>query len=260
MSQAERACEPLWLVRSPNVEKAALVWKPFRPPSSPPPPASPRHIHCGSPLDGVPLAGCLGDQQAAMLGQRCLAAEAKCTYGTGCFMLLHTGPAPVQSQHGLLTTVVYQLGPGAEVQYALEGAVAIAGQGVSWLRDRMGFVASPAEAEELAATVEDTGGVYFVPAFSGLLAPWWREDARGAILGLTQYTTKVGARGWLAAWGPGVCCGSSGVAVAAVRGFHCCTPTRGRPCMNALLISPLRPCLCDVSDCPLPSAPPVSLK
>lgn len=145
----------------------------------------------GGPLAGVPIAGCLGDQQAAMLGQRCSLWQAKNTYGTGCFMLLNTGEEAVASASGLLTTVGYQLGAGAPVCYALEGSVAIAGQGISWLRDRMGFIASARESEAVGGSVPDTAGVYFVPAFGGLLAPWWRDDARGVLVGLTQFTSKV---------------------------------------------------------------------
>ncbi|PSC73566.1 Glycerol kinase [Micractinium conductrix] len=143
------------------------------------------------PLAGVPIAGCLGDQQAAMVGQRCAVHEAKNTYGTGCFMLLNTGQELVQSSHGLLSTLAFQLGADAAPHYALEGSIAIAGQGVSWLRDAVGFIGSAAESETVAASVPDTGGVYFVPAFGGLLAPWWQSDARGVIAGLTQYTTKA---------------------------------------------------------------------
>ena len=106
-------------------------------------------------------------------------------------MLLNTGAEAVPSTHGLLTTVGYRLGADAPPCYALEGSVAIAGQGISWLRDRMGFISSAADSEAVAGTVPDTGGVYFVPAFGGLLAPWWRDDARGVIVGLTQYTSKV---------------------------------------------------------------------
>lgn len=141
-------------------------------------------------INGVPLAGCLGDQQAAMLGQKCVEGEAKNTYGTGCFVLLHTGIKPVTSSHGLLTTVAYQLGDSAPC-YALEGAIAIAGQGISWLKDQLGIVESPEEMEKIASSVPNSGGVYFVPAFGGLLAPWWQPDARGAILGLTQFSTKA---------------------------------------------------------------------
>lgn len=142
-------------------------------------------------LDGVPVSGCLGDQQAALVGQRCAKEEAKNTYGTGCFLLLNTGTTPVHSTHGLLTTMAFKLGPTAPACYALEGSIAIAGQGISWLRDAMGFIQNPADTEDIAGSVDDTAGVYFVPAFGGLLAPWWRDDARGVILGLTQFTTKA---------------------------------------------------------------------
>eukprot|EP01113_Clastostelium_recurvatum_P042761 TRINITY_DN6958_c0_g1_i6.p1 TRINITY_DN6958_c0_g1~~TRINITY_DN6958_c0_g1_i6.p1 ORF type:complete len:588 (-),score=105.37 TRINITY_DN6958_c0_g1_i6:8-1591(-) len=143
------------------------------------------------PLKGVPLAGCLGDQQAAMVGQQCFnKGEAKNTYGTGCFMLYNTGTDPVQSTHGLLTTVCYQLGPQAPVYYALEGSIAVAGSAVKWLRDNMGIIQSARDVETLASQVKDTGGLYFVPAFSGLFAPHWRDDARGVIVGLTHHSTK----------------------------------------------------------------------
>jgi glycerol kinase len=142
-------------------------------------------------LAGAPISGCLGDQMAAMLGQSCAPGEAKNTYGTGCFMLLNTGPSLVASHHGLLTTVSYKLGPDAVTQYALEGAVAIAGMGISWLRDNLRMVESPEEASDLAASVPDTGGVYFVPAFSGLLAPRWDDSARGTIVGLTGFSNRA---------------------------------------------------------------------
>ncbi|CAL5229069.1 g12320 [Coccomyxa viridis] len=148
------------------------------------------HVRDG-PLTGVPIAGCLGDQHAALLGQRCRPLEAKNTYGTGCFLLLHTGTEPVPSQAGLLTTMAYQLGPEEPPQYALEGSIAIAGAGVSWLRDRLGLIDSVDECEAVASSVPDTGGVFFVPAFSGLLAPHWRSDARGVILGLSSYSGKA---------------------------------------------------------------------
>ena len=122
-------------------------------------------------LAGTRIGGVLGDQHAATLGQRCAPGEAKNTYGTGCFMLLNTGPAPVPSSHGLLTTVAWQLGATATPAYALEGSVAIAGAGVQWLRDNLGVIERASDVEALAATVPDTGGVYFVPAFSGLFAP-----------------------------------------------------------------------------------------
>ena len=141
-------------------------------------------------LDGVPIAGILGDQQAATLGQGCYRpGEAKNTYGTGCFMLLNTGETIVPSAHGLLTTVCYQLGDAPAV-YALEGSIAIAGALVQWLRDNLGLIAASGEIETLAASVADNGGIYFVPAFSGLFAPHWRGDARGAIVGLTRYVNR----------------------------------------------------------------------
>ncbi|HWQ14243.1 MAG TPA: glycerol kinase GlpK [Roseiflexaceae bacterium] len=141
-------------------------------------------------LAGVPVAGDLGDQHAALLGQACLeVGEAKNTYGTGCFMLLNTGREIVHSTNGMLTTLAYKLGDAPAV-YALEGSIAIAGALVQWLRDNLGLIASSAEVEALARMVEDNGGVYFVPAFSGLFAPYWRSDARGVIVGLTRYVTK----------------------------------------------------------------------
>jgi glycerol kinase len=141
-------------------------------------------------LNGVPLAGMLGDQQAALVGQACFSpGEAKNTYGTGCFVLMNTGERPVQSQHGLLTTVAYQFANEAP-RYALEGSVAIAGALVQWLRDNLGMIATSAEIESLAAAVSDNGGVYFVPAFSGLYAPYWKDSARGVIAGLTRYVNK----------------------------------------------------------------------
>lgn len=141
-------------------------------------------------LAGVPVAGCLGDQQAALFGQTCYRrGEAKNTYGTGCFMLMNTGNEPIHSQHGLLTTVGYQLG-GEQPIYALEGSIAIAGALVQWLRDNLRMIDHASEIEPLAATVEDSGGIYIVPAFSGLFAPYWRSDARGAILGLTRFINR----------------------------------------------------------------------
>jgi glycerol kinase len=141
-------------------------------------------------LAGVPVAGILGDQQAAVFGQACFApGEAKNTYGTGNFLLLNTGAQPVQSRNGLLTTVGYRIGDEAPV-YCLEGAIAVTGSLVQWLRDNLGLVASAAQIEALAATVADNGGAYFVPAFSGLFAPHWRSDARGAIVGLTRYVNR----------------------------------------------------------------------
>jgi glycerol kinase len=143
------------------------------------------------PLAGVPIAGILGDQQAALVGQTCFQpGEAKNTYGTGCFLLMNTGETLVPSQHGLLTTVAYKLGTNAPY-YALEGSVAIAGALVQWLRDNLGLIKTSSEVEELARGVNDNGGVYFVPAFSGLFAPYWNEGARGTISGLTRYATRA---------------------------------------------------------------------
>jgi glycerol kinase len=148
------------------------------------------NIAAGLPLAGVPVAGILGDQQAAMFGQACYTpGEAKNTYGTGCFMLLNTGETPVASENGLLTTLCYKIGDQPAV-YALEGSIAITGALVQWLRDNLGLIQSAPEVETLANTVEDNGGLYFVPAFSGLFAPYWRSDARGAIVGMTRYVNK----------------------------------------------------------------------
>jgi glycerol kinase len=141
-------------------------------------------------LPGVPIAAALGDQQAALFGQTCFApGEAKCTYGTGSFLLLNTGDKIVRSGHGLLTTVGYKIGDDAPV-YALEGAIAITGSLVQWFRDNLGLINSAAEIETLALTVADNGGCFIVPAFSGLFAPHWRSEARGVIVGLTSYITK----------------------------------------------------------------------
>ncbi|MGY2065879.1 glycerol kinase GlpK [Blastococcus sp. SYSU DS0619] len=138
----------------------------------------------------VPIAGALGDQQAALFGQACFrAGEAKCTYGTGSFLLQNTGTDLVRSTNGLISTVAYQLA-GEPVHYALEGSVAVAGSLVQWLRDGLGLIGSAAEVETLARTVEDNGGCYVVPAFSGLLAPHWEGEARGVVAGLTSYVTK----------------------------------------------------------------------
>ena len=138
----------------------------------------------------VPVAGILGDQQAATFGQACLEpGTAKNTYGTGNFMLLNTGEEIVPSQHGLLTTVCYRLGDAPPV-YALEGSIAVTGSLVQWLRDNLGVIRDASEVETLAASVEDNGGAYFVPAFSGLFAPHWRPDARGALVGLTRFVNK----------------------------------------------------------------------
>jgi glycerol kinase len=138
----------------------------------------------------VPVAGILGDQQAATFGQACLAVgEAKNTYGTGNFVLLNTGTEKVESKNGLLTTVCYKIGQNDAV-YALEGSIAVTGSLVQWLRDNIGMISSAPEVETLAAQVEDNGGAYVVPAFSGLFAPYWRADARGVIVGLTRYVNK----------------------------------------------------------------------
>jgi glycerol kinase len=141
-------------------------------------------------VKGVPVAGILGDQQAALAGQACFhAGEAKNTYGTGCFLLMNTGREIVQSKCGLLTTVAFQM-KDQPATYALEGSVAITGALVQWIRDNFGLIGKSAEIETLARTVEDNGGVYFVPAFSGLYAPYWKHTARGIIAGLTRYTNK----------------------------------------------------------------------
>ena len=142
------------------------------------------------PASGVPIAGILGDQQAALVGQACFRlGEVKNTYGTGCFLLMNTGEQIVPSQFGLLTTVAYKVG-NAAARYALEGSVAITGALVQWLRDNLGLIAKSADVETLARTVQDNGGIYFVPAFSGLYAPYWKESARGVIAGLTRYANK----------------------------------------------------------------------
>lgn len=143
------------------------------------------------PLGGVKLAGILGDQQAALVGQTCFAVgEAKNTYGTGSFMLMNTGTEPVQSKAGLLTTVAYQFGD-EKPRYALEGAIAITGALVQWLRDNLKIFDTAAQIEPLAASVADNGDVYIVPAFSGLYAPYWKDNARGVIAGLTRYATRA---------------------------------------------------------------------
>jgi glycerol kinase len=141
-------------------------------------------------LPGVRITAALGDQQAALFGQTCFSpGEAKCTYGTGSFLLMNTGTEVVRSRHGLLTTVAYRIAPHPTV-YALEGPIAVTGSLVQWFRDRLGLINSAPEIETLARTVEDNGGCYIVPAFSGLFAPHWRSDARGVIVGLTSYITK----------------------------------------------------------------------
>ena len=142
-------------------------------------------------LIDTPVAGILGDQQAATFGQACFKkGMAKNTYGTGCFTLINTGKEPVFSENGLLTTVAYKIGD-QEPSYALEGSIAVTGSLIQWLRDNLGIISSSSEVEELASSVEGNGGVYFVPAFSGLFAPYWKDDARGVIVGLTRYNTKA---------------------------------------------------------------------
>jgi glycerol kinase len=141
-------------------------------------------------LEGIPVAGDLGDQQAALFGQACFEpGDAKNTYGTGCFMLLNTGETPIPSRHGLLTTAGYKIGQQPAV-YALEGSIAIAGALVQWMRDNLGLIGKSSDVEPLARTVSDNGGIYFVPAFSGLFAPYWRSDARGAIVGMTRFVNR----------------------------------------------------------------------
>jgi len=158
-------------------------------------PSSDNNIWGQTPSNGplnaqIPVCGALGDQQSALVGQICFeAGEAKNTYGTGCFLLYNTGNNPIQSKHGLITSLAYQLS-GQKPVYCLEGSIAIAGALVQWLRDNLGLISKASEIEGLAKTVKDNGGVYFVPAFSGLFAPYWRSDARGVIVGLTRYVNK----------------------------------------------------------------------
>ncbi len=141
--------------------------------------------------EGIPICGVVGDQQAALMGQACFEpGESKNTYGTGCFLLLNTGEKIVQSNAGLLTTVAYQRA-GSKPVYALEGSIAVTGSLVQWLRDNLGIIHRSADIEPLAASVPDSGGVYFVPAFSGLFAPYWRSDARGTIVGMTRFTNSA---------------------------------------------------------------------
>lgn len=166
----------------------------FRIPKAMLPTIEPSSKHYGTiiseTMNGVPIAGILGDQQAALVGQTCFQpGEAKNTYGTGCFMLMNTGTVPVPSKFGLLTTVAYQF-ENQPVYYALEGSVAIAGALVQWLRDNLGIIQNSADVQALAATVEDNGGAYIVPAFSGLYAPYWKSSARGVMAGLTRYVNK----------------------------------------------------------------------
>ncbi|KAI9031100.1 hypothetical protein DFJ74DRAFT_702132 [Hyaloraphidium curvatum] len=143
------------------------------------------------PLKGVPISGCLGDQQAALVGQRCWEpGSAKSTYGTGCFMLYNTGTKPVYSDNGLLTTVGFQLSPKAPAFYALEGSISAAGSAINWWKNNLRLIDEAKEVDGLVDATTSNGGVYFVPAFGGLFAPYWREDARGTVLGLTQFTTR----------------------------------------------------------------------
>eukprot|EP00794_Sanderia_malayensis_P019091 gene19091-21007_t len=143
-------------------------------------------------LNGVPIAGILGDQQAALVGQNCFrSGDAKNTYGTGNFLLYNTGKDVVYSKNGLLTTVAYKFGPESPTHFALEGSIAITGAAIKWLRDGLEVIKSASETSEIAASVPDNGGVYFVPAFSGLFAPYWQPNARGIIIGLTQFITKA---------------------------------------------------------------------
>ena len=148
------------------------------------------YAEAGGALAGLPVAAALGDQHAALFGQTCFSpGDAKCTYGTGSFLLMNTGEQPVQSANGLLTTVGYKIGD-QPATYALEGSIAVTGALVQWFRDKLGLIGSASEIETLARTVDDNGGCYFVPAFSGLFAPHWRSDARGVIAGLTRYVDK----------------------------------------------------------------------
>ena len=148
------------------------------------------HVYAKT-IDGVSIAALVGDQQGAMIGQTCFdVGDSKTTYGTGNFALLNTGTKIVRSQHGLLTTVCYKIGDSPAV-YALEGSVAVTGSAIQWLRDQLGIIKSSSEIEALASSVEENGGVYFVPAFSGLFAPYWRSDARGVIVGLSRASTKA---------------------------------------------------------------------
>jgi len=149
-----------------------------------------RAVSVETTTEGVPVAGILGDQQAALVGQTCFdPGQAKNTYGTGCFLLMNTGSSPVLSKYGLITTVAFKLGE-KPAQYALEGSIAITGALVQWIRDNLGLIEKSSDIETLARTVKDNGGVYFVPAFSGLYAPYWQASARGVITGLTRYANK----------------------------------------------------------------------
>ncbi len=181
--------------RTQLMHLATLQWDPsllaaFHIPPTVLPRIAPSSTHFGTAhgvLDGVAVAGVLGDQHAALMGQTCFQpGEAKNTYGTGCFLLMHTGETPVPSKSGLVTTLAYQL-EGQKPCYALEGSIAVTGALVQWLRDNLGLIKSSPEVETLAASVPDNGDVYIVPAFSGLYAPYWRADARGVIAGLTRF-------------------------------------------------------------------------
>jgi glycerol kinase len=153
-------------------------------------PSMQRYGTCTGVLEGVPLVAALGDQQAALFGQTSFdAGDAKCTYGTGSFLLLNTGTEVITSSHGLIPTVAYQIA-GQDPVYALEGSIAVTGSLVQWLRDGLGLIATAPEIETLASTVDDNGGCYVVPAFAGLFAPYWRSEARGVIAGLTSYVNK----------------------------------------------------------------------
>jgi glycerol kinase len=154
-------------------------------------PSSKVYGTCQGVLEGVPVAGDLGDQQAAVFGQTCYTkGDGKCTYGTALCLLYNTGTTPIYSSAGLLTTVGYKIGDEGEVHYILEGTNATAGAVVQWLRDNLGILTKSSDVETLASSVDDNGGAYFVPAFSGLFAPYWKTDARGVIAGLTRYVTK----------------------------------------------------------------------
>ncbi len=185
--------------RTQLMDLASLQWSPalldlFRIPAACLPrivSSSEIHGEARLELQGVPIAGLLGDQHAALVGQACFSpGDAKNTYGTGNFLLLNTGPAPVQSQSGLITTVAFKFGTQPAC-YALEGSIAITGALVQWLRDNLALVSSAQELDQLAASVPDNGGVYIVPAFSGLYAPYWRDDARGIIAGLTRFANRA---------------------------------------------------------------------
>lgn len=143
-------------------------------------------------FEGLPIAGMIGDQQAALVGNKCIElGSAKNTYGTGAFMLFNTGEEVVPSNYGLLTTTGYRAGPNAKTIYALEGSIAVAGSSIKWLRDQMGLIAEASDIGKYAGEVKDTGGVFFVPAFSGLFAPYWDDTAAGTVIGITGYTNRA---------------------------------------------------------------------